>query len=70
MDPAVGFAWRDLLLAVGLVLAVEGVLYAAFPETMRRTLRAMLQVEPDRMRRAALVFAVLGVALAWLARAS
>ncbi len=59
---------QDLLTALALVLVIEGVLYAAFPAAMRRTLEAALAAPPSTLRVAGLVAAAVGVALVWLIR--
>jgi len=58
----------ELLSALGLVLAIEGALYAAFPGPMRRAL-ASLGAQPDQALRAGgLLALVTGVVLVWLVR--
>jgi uncharacterized protein YjeT (DUF2065 family) len=58
----------DLLAALGLVLALEGALYAAFPGPMKRAL-AVVVVQPEgQIRFGGLVALVLGVLLVWLVR--
>jgi uncharacterized protein YjeT (DUF2065 family) len=58
----------DLFSALGLALAIEGALYALFPDTMKR-LMASVQLQPENHLRAAGVLAAcLGVGLAWLVR--
>ncbi len=59
---------EDALLAVGLVLALEGALYALFPDGMRRALAMAVALPPDQLRIAGLVAAVLGVGIVWLIR--
>ena len=59
---------EDALLALGLVLALEGALYALFPEGMRRALAMALVLPGDQLRMAGLVAALLGVGLVWLVR--
>ena len=59
---------EDVLLAVGLVLALEGALYALFPDGMRRALAMAVALPPDQLRIAGLVAALLGVGLVWLVR--
>ncbi len=59
---------QDLLTALALVLVIEGVLYAAFPAAMRRTLEAALAAPPSTLRVAGLVAVAVGVALVWLIR--
>jgi uncharacterized protein YjeT (DUF2065 family) len=58
----------ELLSALGLVLALEGALYAAFPGAMRRAL-ASIGTQPDQALRVAGLIALMGgVALVWLVR--
>ncbi|HYF55105.1 MAG TPA: DUF2065 domain-containing protein [Salinarimonas sp.] len=59
---------RDLLAALGLVLAVEGILFAAFPEAVRRAMIDAAQSPTDRMRLVGIASAALGVLLLWAAR--
>jgi len=59
---------RDLGTALALVLVIEGVLYALFPEAMKRLMAQMLSVPPATLRVAGLAAACLGVAFAYLAR--
>jgi len=61
-------SWADLLVALGLLLAIEGLLYAAFPRAMRRALLELLALPPDWLRLVGLAAAGLGVLLVWLAR--
>jgi uncharacterized protein YjeT (DUF2065 family) len=58
----------DLLLGLGLVLAVEGILFAAFPAFIKRRMQEMLALDEGMMRVAGLLTAVAGVALVWAAR--
>ena len=60
---------RDLVAALGLALAVEGLLCAAFPDGMRRAMAEAAKSPSDRMRVVGVVSAVLGVAVVWGARA-
>jgi len=65
-------AMRDLLTALGtalgLVLVIEGVLYALFPEGMKRAAARALLVPPQALRLAGLAAACVGVAVVWLVR--
>jgi hypothetical protein len=58
----------DLIAALGLVLAVEGLLFAAFPEAVRRAMIDAAQSPADRMRLVGIGSAVVGVVLLWVAR--
>lgn len=59
----------DLWAALGLVLALEGALYALFPAGMRRAMLEMLARPPQQLRLAGLIACALGVGLVWLVRA-
>jgi hypothetical protein len=59
---------RDLLAALGLALVVEGVLFAAFPEAVRRALIDAARSPRERMRVVGLLSAAAGVVVVWLAR--
>lgn len=59
---------QDLLVALALALAIEGALYALFPDQMRRTVAAILAQPTERIRIMGLVAAVAGVLLVWLIR--
>ncbi|ADH84968.1 DUF2065 domain-containing protein [Desulfurivibrio alkaliphilus] len=57
-----------LLVLIGLILIVEGLPYAAFPEAMQRWLAQMQQLSPVTLRKAGLVMLGLGLLLIYLAR--
>jgi uncharacterized protein YjeT (DUF2065 family) len=58
----------DLIVAIGLMLAIEGLLYAAAPETMRRVVASVLDTSDAALRIGGLAMAVIGVALVWMIR--
>jgi len=58
----------DLVAALGLAIAIEGILYAHFPDGMRRMMARALELPPSAIRATGLAAAVLGVGLVWLAR--
>jgi uncharacterized protein len=58
----------DFLAALGLVLAIEGILFAAFPVGTKRAMAAALDTPDSRLRIAGLVSALLGVVIVWLVR--
>ena len=58
----------DLITALGLVLVIEGALYALFPEAMQRMMVQVLEMPPQVLRTAGLVAAVIGVGIVWLVR--
>ena len=59
---------NDLIAALGLMLVIEGVLYAAFPDFMRRAMAQVLALADEQIRGAALGTACLGLLLVWFVR--
>jgi uncharacterized protein YjeT (DUF2065 family) len=59
---------KDFIIAAGLVLALEGALYALFPEFMKRLAAQAVQMPGDTLRIAGVISAGLGVGLVWLVR--
>jgi uncharacterized protein YjeT (DUF2065 family) len=58
----------DFIVAIGLVLTIEGLIFAAFPEAAKRMAANALQTPDASLRIAGVVSAVLGVMLVWLVR--
>ena len=57
---------NTLLLGVGAMLAVEGALYAFFPEQTKRMARFVLGQPSSTVRTVGLLVAAAGLALLWL----
>ena len=51
----------ELLTALALAIALEGMIYALFPEAMRRFMKQVLELSDGSLRAAGLVAAVAGV---------
>jgi uncharacterized protein YjeT (DUF2065 family) len=58
----------DFLVAIGLVFAIEGLLFAAFPGLARRAMAHVAETPDGPLRAVGIVSAVVGVALVWLVR--
>jgi uncharacterized protein YjeT (DUF2065 family) len=58
----------DLIAALGLALAVEGILFAAFPDGMRRAMYEAAHSPSDRMRIVGLISALVGIGIVWVVR--
>jgi uncharacterized protein YjeT (DUF2065 family) len=58
----------DLFAALALALVLEGLLYAAFPDQMKRMLEQMLTMQSSQLRMGALVVAGVGLLLLTLVR--
>ena len=58
----------DFLVALGLVFAIEGLLFAAFPGMTKRAMTQVLEAPENVLRIIGIVSAVIGIAIIWLAR--
>ena len=58
----------DLLMALGLVLVIEGLLYALVPAKLRAMMATMQKLSDDQMRIGGVMAMALGVAVVWLVR--
>ncbi|MEL0107908.1 MAG: DUF2065 domain-containing protein [Rhodospirillales bacterium] len=58
----------DLITALGLALAIEGILYALFPDAMRKMMAQILSQPPAVVRTTGLMAAAAGVVVVWLVR--
>jgi uncharacterized protein YjeT (DUF2065 family) len=58
----------DLLVALALAIALEGALYALFPNGMRQAMVHILSQPADRIRVIGLLVCAAGVGLVWLIR--
>ena len=58
----------EIATAIGLVLALEGALYALFPELMKRMAHQVLESPGDSLRVVGVISVAIGVALVWLVR--
>ncbi|MBZ6075263.1 DUF2065 domain-containing protein [Microvirga puerhi] len=58
----------DLVAALGLALVVEGILFAAFPDGMRRAMYEAAHSPSDRMRLVGIVSAIVGLGIIWVIR--
>ena len=58
----------DLIAALGLVLVIEGLLYALAPATARRVAEAARTVSHEALRLAGVLAVAAGVLIVWLVR--
>ncbi|GGF53315.1 hypothetical protein GCM10011332_03360 [Terasakiella brassicae] len=58
----------DFFTAVGLAIALEGILYALFPDGMKRMMMQILALPSQNIRSAGITAALIGVTLVWLIR--
>lgn len=59
---------QDFLVALGLVLVFEGLVFAAIPGLAKRSLAAVLETPEPVLRSVGLLGAVLGLIVIWLVR--
>ncbi len=56
----------DLITALGLILVIEGLIYAIWPDGMKRIVATLLALPAHRLRGAGLLAAAIGVAVLWV----
>ena len=54
---------RELIIAIGLFLFIEGVLYALFPSKMKNMLKKLDLIADRQLRIGGLIFAIIGFAI-------
>lgn len=58
----------ELLAALALAIVIEGLLYAAFPEQMKKVLASIQSMPASTIRAVALACAAAGLLLLWFVR--
>jgi hypothetical protein len=56
---------KELIIAFGLFLFIEGILYALFPAKMKNMLKKLELVKDSQLRSGGLIFAVLGFVIVY-----
>tara|TARA_B100001540_G_scaffold153573_1_gene135956 strand:+ start:266 stop:451 length:186 start_codon:yes stop_codon:yes gene_type:complete len=56
---------RELIIAFGLFLFIEGILYAIFPSKMKSILIKMREIKDKQLRAGGMVFAIIGFLIIW-----
>ena len=59
---------KELIIAFGLFLFIEGILYALFPSKMKNMLKKMEVIKDSQLRTGGLFFAIIGFVIVWLAK--
>ena len=54
---------RELIIAFGLFLFIEGLLYAIFPSKMKNMLKKIEIIKESQLRTGGLIFAIIGFAI-------
>ena len=56
---------KELIIAIGLLLFIEGALYAIFPSKMKNMLKIIEKFPVNKLRINGLLFALIGFAIVW-----
>ena len=56
---------KELIIALGLFLFIEGLLYAIFPSKMKNMLSKLNQISDNQLRSGGFIFAILGFIIIW-----
>ena len=56
---------RELIIALGLLLFIEGILYAIFPSKMKNMLKKLDVLQESQLRIGGLIFAIIGFLIVW-----
>ena len=56
---------KELIIAFGLFLFIEGILYALFPSKMKNMLKKMETIKDSQLRTGGLVFSIIGFVIIW-----
>ena len=56
---------KELIIAFGLFLFIEGILYALFPAKMKSMLQKLNEINNNQLRTGGLLFAVIGFIIIW-----
>ncbi len=59
---------EDLFVAIGLVLALEGLLFAAFPGAAKQAMQSVLETPDQMLRAVGIASAVIGIVVIWIVR--
>ena len=56
---------KELIIAFGLFLFIEGILYALFPAKMKNMLKKIDTIKENQLRIGGLIFAIIGFLIVW-----
>ena len=56
---------KELVIAFGLLLFIEGILYALFPSKMKNMLKTIEKMEVNQLRTGGFIFALVGFVIVW-----
>ena len=61
---------KELIIAFGLFLFIEGMLYAIFPSKMRNMLKKLEMITDNQLRTGGLIFAILGFIIIYYSKST
>ena len=61
---------RELIIAFGLFLFIEGILYAIFPSKMKSMLKKLDLLKDNQLRTGGLIFAILGFIIIYYSKSA
>ena len=59
---------KELIIAFGLFLFIEGILYALFPSKMKNMLKRLELIKDSQLRTGGLIFALIGFIIIYYAK--
>ena len=59
---------KELIIAIGLLLFIEGMLYALFPSKMKNMLKLIEKLPVSQLRLSGLLFAIIGFVIVWFTK--
>ncbi len=59
---------KEMVIAIGLLLFIEGILYAIFPSKMRSILNKLQTINDSQLRSGGFIFAIIGLIIIYLTK--
>ena len=56
---------KELIVAIGLLLVIEGLVYTIFPDQMKSMMKKMQELSASNLRTGGLFFALIGFIIVW-----
>ena len=56
---------KEIVIAFGLLLFIEGILFALFPSKMKNMLKKVDMINESQLRTGGLIFAIIGFVIVW-----
>lgn len=57
---------KELIVAIGLLLVIEGLVYTIFPDQMKSMMKKMQELPASNLRTGGLFFALIGFIIVWI----